>query len=92
MDIDLERDWRRLAVKDDFGGLIPLAEAYDECLGRIGKPGTAFEGFSYFAKDGPGGRQIDCLKVDEDGYCVFLSCSGPGGFYEAPIGQFVFVA
>jgi len=89
---DLIRDWEKIGVHDDFGHTRPLKEAYDECLGRLGKPGTIFEDCAYFAKNTPCGRSIDLFMVGEGDVCECVFASGPGGFSSFQAGRFVYLS
>lgn len=80
-----------MALNDDFGGTTLLRDVYDECLGRIGKQGTLFVDFVYFAKNTPKGRKVELLTVSEGDVCEILDSSGPGGFSSLQIGRFVYV-
>jgi len=83
---DLERDWRSIYFEDVLSERLYLRDAFDACLGRLGKAGTPFADFLYFAKQTAQGQRIKLLKVGPDGACILLSCSGPGGFQEEEVG------
>jgi len=83
---DLERDWKLIFVEDDLGERACLRELFDACLGRLGKEGTPFAEYLYFAKETREGRQIRMIKVGAGDDCILLTVSGPGGFSEERVG------
>jgi len=83
---ELERDWKLVFVEDDLGERAYLRDLFDSCLGRLGKAGTPFAEYLYFAKETREGRQIRLIKIGDRDDCILLTVSGPGGFSEERVG------
>lgn len=87
---DLERDWRLIFVEDILSERAYLRDFFDACLGRLGKAGTPFAEFLYFAKDTAEGRRIRLIKVGAGDTCILLAGAGPGGFHEEAVGWLLY--
>jgi hypothetical protein len=83
---DLQRDWKQIFIEDFLGEREALRNLFDECLGRLGKAGTPFAEYLYFAKTTAAGRRVRLIKINGGDTCILLSTSGPGGFHEEAVG------